>query len=279
MNKRILISTDFSKNALNAARYALDLYAKLNCEFYFLNVIRLGSYTLDPLQLPEPGSAEYKAAKAKSNGENVKLLKMLELHRDTTKHTFHTISTFDKLTEAMKEIIAQKDIDLVIMGTRGATADYEIIFGGNTVNAMEEITECPVLAIPPDIRFSPPKEIVFPTDYKSVFKRRELKYLIEIAKLHKAAIRILYVNKKPDLSKSQEINQNLLKEIFGPVEHSFHTLQQKKVAEALTTFVESRESDMIAFMNHKHFFFGSVFSRPLVKEIGYDATVPILALH
>ncbi|WP_420845139.1 universal stress protein [Maribacter litopenaei] len=54
MNKRILIPTDFSKNALNAARYAFDLYAKLNCEFYFLNVFNLDGYTTKSLILPEP---------------------------------------------------------------------------------------------------------------------------------------------------------------------------------------------------------------------------------
>ncbi len=279
MDKRILIPTDFSKNALNAARYALHLYAKLNCEFYFLNVFSVGSYMTESLLFPEPGSEEYEAAKAKSEEGFVKLLGMLELHRETTKHSFHTISTLNHLSEAIKQTIAKKDIDLIIMGTRGATADREVIFGGNTVNAMEKITECPVLAIPSDEHFSAPKEIVFPTDYKSVFKRRELKYLIEIAKLHEAAIRILYINKKTDLTQPQEINQNLLKDMFGTIEHSFHTLPQKKVATALTAFVESRESDMIAFINHKHFFFGSIFSRPLVKEIGYDAKVPILALH
>ena len=44
MNKRILIPTDFSKNALNAIRYTIDLYAKLNCDFYFLNVYDFEKY-------------------------------------------------------------------------------------------------------------------------------------------------------------------------------------------------------------------------------------------
>lgn len=279
MDKRILVPTDFSKNALNAVRYALDLYARLNCEFYFLNVFQAGSYSTDSLILPEPGSEAYERAKNKSEEGFVKLLAMLEVHHDNPKHSYHTISTFNDLSEAMRQTIAQKDIDLVVMGTRGATADREIIFGGNTVNAMEKIRECPVMAIPPNFGFVPPKEIVFPTNYKTTFKRKELGYLIEIAKLHEAAIRVLYVKKKPDLNDAQKTNKDLLADIFETVEHSFHTLSDKKVSDGLTAFVESRNSDMIAFVNHKHFFFGSVFSRPLVKEIGYEAIVPILALH
>ena len=279
MDKRILIPTDFSKNALNATRYALDLYAKLNCEFYFLNVFRLDSYTTNTLIIPEPGSAEFEAAKRVSEEGFTKLMDMLELHRDNPKHSFHTISSFNFLSEAIKQNIASKDIELVVMGTQGATGAKGIIFGSNTVNAMEKIRECPVMAIPEDLRFSAPKEIVFPTNYKSIFKRKELNYLLEIAMMHQTSISVLYFKKETALDEEQETNKQLLDDILINVDHSFHTLTDKDVARGITSFVESRNSDMIAFINKKHFLFNSIFSRPLVKEIGYDAKVPILALN
>ncbi|HZJ19255.1 MAG TPA: universal stress protein [Pricia sp.] len=279
MDKRIVIPTDFSKNALNAIRYTLDLYKKQHCEFYILNVFRVDSYTTDTLMVPEPGTDLYEAAKAKSEESFVQLLDILELHHDNPRHTYRTISSYNFLSEALKQTIADNDIDLVVMGTQGATSARGVIFGSNTVKAMEEIRKCPVLAVPEDVRFSAPKEIVFPTDYKTAFKRRELDYLIEIAKMHDACIRVLYVAKNPDLNDKQENNKKLLDDILGAADHSFHTLSEKDVSEGITSFVESRDSDMIAFINRKHFFFGSVFSKPLVKEIGYDATVPILALH
>lgn len=279
MDKRILIPTDFSKNALNATRYALDLYAKLNCEFYFLNVFRLDNYTTNTLIMPEPGSPEFEAAKAGSEEGFAKLLDMLELHHDNPKHSYHTISSFNFLSEAIKQTIASKDIELVVMGTQGATGAKGIIFGSNTVNAMEKIRECPVMAIPEDLRFSAPKEIVFPTNYKSTFKRKELNYLIEIAMMHQTSISVLHFKKETSLDESQEANKQLLDDILENVGHSFHTLSDKDIAQGITTFVESRKSDMIAFINKKHFLFNSIFSRPLVKEIGYDAKVPILALN
>ncbi|MDL5512409.1 universal stress protein [Arenibacter sp. M-2] len=279
MDKRILIPTDFSKNALNATRYALDLYARLNCEFYFLNVFRLDSYTTNTLIMPEPGSAEYETAKGASEEAFAKLLDMLELHHDNPKHRYHTISSFNFLSEAIKQTIASKDIDLLIMGTQGATGTKGVIFGSNTVNAMEKIRECPVMAIPEEFRFSTPKEIVFPTNYKSTYSRKELNYLIEIAKMHDTSIRILHFSKKTGLDADQETHKQLLDDILKSVDHSFHTLTDKDIAQGITSFVESRNSDMIAFINKKHFLFGSIFSRPLVKEIGYDAIVPILALN
>jgi len=279
MNKRILIPTDFSKNALNATRYALDLYAKQNCDFYFLNVFHLDSYTTNTLIMPEPGSAEYDSTKAASEESFTKLLEMLELHNDNPKHTYHTTATLNYLSVAIEELIAKKDIDLVVMGTKGATGAKGVIFGSNTVKTMEKITQCPVLAVPENVRFSPLKEVVFPTDFKLSYKRKEMDYLIDIVRMHNAAIRVLHISKNETLSKTQEENKQLLEDIFSTVECTFHTLKNIDVAQGVTTFVASRNSDMIAFINKKHFFFGSVFSKPLVKEIGYDATTPILALH
>jgi hypothetical protein len=135
------------------------------------------------------------------------------------------------------------------------------------------------MAIPDELRFSTPKEIVFPTNYKSTFSRKELNYLIEIAKMHNTAIRVVHFTKKTTLAEDQAAHKKLLDDILESVDHSFHTLTDKDVARGITSFVESRNSDMIAFINKKHFLFNSIFSRPLVKEIGYDATVPILALN
>ena len=279
MNKRILIPTDFSKNALNATRYILDLYAKQNCDFYFLNVFHLDNYTNNTLVVPESGGVEYESTKSKSEDSFVKLLDILALHNDNPKHTYHTISTLNYLSIAMKEIIAKKDINLVVMGTKGASGTKGIIFGSNTVKTMEKITECPVLAIPENVRFTPLNEIVFPTDFKTNFKRKEMDYLIDIVRMHNAAIRILHISKNDDLTRIQKDNKQLLEDIFSSIECTFHTLNSIDLALGITTFVQSRNSDMIAFINRKHFFFGSVFSKPLVKEIGYDATTPILALH
>jgi nucleotide-binding universal stress UspA family protein len=279
MNKRILIPTDFSKNALNAIRYTIDLYAKLNCDFYFLNVFNFEKYTSNGLFIPEEGSAELELAKAASQKNFVKLLDNLALHNDNPKHNYYTKSTYNFLSEAIKKMIADKDIELVAMGTKGATGSKGVLFGSNTVMAMEKIRECPVLAIPDGITFSPPKEIVFPTDYKDTFKRTELNYLIEIGKMHNAKIAILHLNKKKELSETQLNNQQLLKTILSEVKYDFHTISETHLGKGIQTFVESRNSDMVAFINRKHFFFGSVFSRPLLKEIGYDATTPILALH
>ncbi|MEJ1222897.1 universal stress protein [Sediminicola sp. 1XM1-17] len=279
MNQRVLLPTDFSKNALNAIRYALDMYKNQQCDFYLLNVFQVDGYSLDNMMVPEPGNKAYDAARKHSEEGFQKLLDILELHIGNPKHTYHTISTYNLLIDAINDTVAKKDIDIVVMGTKGATGSKGVIFGTNTVAAMEAVTGCPVLSVPQDFRFSPPVEIVFPTDYKTNFKRRELNHLLDISKMHGTPIRVLHIMEESKLSKTQEANKELLETIFENVECSFHTLEDTKVHKGIGIFIESRGSDMIAFLNKKHSFLGIMFTKPLVKEIGYHARIPVLVLN
>ncbi|WP_422079529.1 universal stress protein [Ulvibacterium sp.] len=279
MDKRILLPTDFSKNALNAIRYALSLYGNQRCDIYFLNAYQVHGYSIDSMMVPEPGEKFYEAAKKRSEEGFEKLKEILKLHGQNEKHTYHTISTYNSLLYAIKNTIAKKDIDIVVMGTKGATGSDTILFGTNTVDAMERITECPVMAIPEQVTFATPKEIVFPTDYITGFKRRELNHLKEISKLHGSFIRVLHIKENPELSRIQESNKILLEAILEDVNHSFHMLNDIKVHTGIAAFIESRGSDMIAFVNRKHRFFGSMLSKPLVKQLGYHSRIPILALN
>lgn len=278
MNKRILLPTDYSKNALNAIRYALALYKDIRCDFYFLNAFYASGYSMDNLLVAEPEKRYYEAAKFESQKGMERLLEVLCLHPENDKHNFHTVCTFNSLLVAVQEVLKAKDIDIIVMGTKGITDSSNAILGTNTVGIMEKITQCPAIAVPASFSFSPPREIVFPTDYKTPFKRKELDYMTEIAKMHSSSIRVVHMEKKEKLNTCQENNKALLTDMLEGIDHSFHTLTKVSVSKGLETFIEIRDSDMIAFLNRKHRFFSSLLSNPLIKEIGYDSTIPILAL-
>ena len=49
MKKKILIPTDFSKNAWGAICYALELFKNEQCDIYILNCYDVDEYTTDEL--------------------------------------------------------------------------------------------------------------------------------------------------------------------------------------------------------------------------------------
>lgn len=279
MKKKILIPTDFSKNAWNALCYATDLYKNIPCEFYILNVYNASGYALESMMIPEPGERFYEEAKEKSEKGLAKILQQLAIKTHSDNHNFFAVSQYNTVLDAIKDVVDKKDIEMVIMGTKGTTNAGDIVYGSNTVLVMEKVRGCPVMAIPEETTFHKPKEIVFPTDFKTNFKRRELQYLLEIAEISDAEIRILYISDGDPLSKEQENNKKLLQEYFEDIPHVYQTLHNVDVQSALSCYVESRDSDMITFINRKHSFFGSIFSKPMVKNLGQHSKVPVLALH
>lgn len=280
MKRKILLPTDFSKNAWNAIVFALGLYKKDNCDFYILNVFSIAGNIMDNLINQESGNAAYHEAKLESENGLAKILDMISFRdEDNPKHHFLSISTFNNPIEAIKNIVEEKDIEIIIMGTRGETNSKKAAYGSLAINVMEKVRNCPVLVIPKKAEQMLPKEIVFPTSYKTHFKRRELNCLIEIANKCNASIRILHVSKEDELNEKQISNKELLEEYFEGIEYSFHLLSYIDVPTAINCFVESRESNMVAFINKKHAFFGSILTQPLVKDIGFHSRVPVLVMH
>ncbi|MBK5214343.1 MAG: universal stress protein [Flavobacteriaceae bacterium] len=279
MKKRILIPTDFSKNAWNALKYAMELYKREDCEFFILHTFYHSGYSKDNLLIPEPTEKAHLAAKETAERNMEKLKVQMGLFEENDKHTFKYMTEFGSFFDVLKTTVEKQDTELVIMGTQGETDNKTIVLGSNAVNAMEKIRNCPVLAIPSNVVFKDPNEIVFPTSFRTHYKEKELSTLVEISRCTNAPIRILHVQKDKILTKTQLENKALLERILDPATFSHHTVYNVDLQDGVRCFVQSRESEMIAIVNKKHNFFGSIFSNPMVKELGKHMNVPLLAMH
>lgn len=280
MKKKILILTDFSKTSLNAIMYALELYKTDRCDFYVLNVFKTTYNLIEDILPPKPGEKGYDIPYQKSTDGLERIAKIIQFKEEENPyHSFEYITLNKPLLKGVLETVEEKDVELVIMGTKGVTDSQSSVFGSNAVEIMEKVRNCPVLVVPSEAKQELPKEIVFPTDYKTQYKRKELTHLIEIVRKCNASLKVLHATEDENLDTNQEEHKKILQEYFESIHHTFHSLSCVTIATALKCFVESRDSDMIAFINRKHAFFGSVFSQPLVKKIGYKLKVPVLVLH
>ncbi|WP_178988331.1 MULTISPECIES: universal stress protein [Winogradskyella] len=280
MRHRILVPTDFSKNATKALRYAIELYKDVPCDFYLLNVFTAGGNILEDLLNMEPGTESYERKKIDSENGLAKIYDMIAMTEyDNPKHHFNVISVFNNPIEAIKDAVEKNDIEIIVMGTKGETNSRKTAFGSTAIYVMEKVRNCPVIVVPLNAKSVMPKEIVFPTSYKTHYKKRELNYLVDIAKKFEATIIVLHISEENELSKEQNENRQLLENIIEDTNHKPHFLSHSSVETAINIFIESRDSDMVAFINKKHVFFGSILTDPLVKHISFHSKVPILVMH
>lgn len=279
MKKKILLPIDFSKNSWSAIKYSSELYKNENVDFYLLHAFMINNFALENMMVPEPGEKWYEDIKNQAELAMQKLLKHIEVIDIPANHKYFAHTVYNSPLEAVIQFVEEKDIDMVIASTKGKSDKIETIMGSNSIDFMEYVRNCPVFMIPADISFKEPNEIVFPTSYKTHFKKRELAHLYDIAKITNAPIRVLYVSPEERLSPQQNENKKLLEEYFDGLEYTFHTLKHTDVLTALNIFIQSRNSEMIAFINKKHAFLATLFSKPMVKDLGFNAKVPVLAMH
>lgn len=274
--KKILLPTDFSENSYNAIRYAVQLFSQEKCAFYLLNTYTPILYDNEYLvySSTQPTLTEiYKNNSAK--GLN-RILKRVKKNFQNEKHEFHKISSFNILTDEIKEQVKEKEIDLIVMGTKGATGADEILFGSNTVQAIKK-AKCPLLAIPAHFEFTRPKNILLPTDYEADLPPL-LGILKEITTTYSANIHILHVYFGTELSEEQEKRKKALSKTFKDNGHHFYSIADKSVPQAIYDFQEDNAVDMLVMINNKHSFFENLLFRPVINEIGFHVKVPFLVI-
>lgn len=274
--KKILLPTDFSENAFNAISYAVQLFANDECVFYLLNTYTPILYDNEYLIYSSTQPTLTEIYKNNSKKGLNRVLRRLKKNFPNDKHEYHKISSFNMLTDEMKEQVKEKEIDLVVMGTKGATGADEILFGTHTVQAIKK-TQCPLLAIPAHFDYKPPKNILFPTDFEAD-QPNLLEILKDIAGNNSSKIHILHVYFGAELSEDQEKRKKALAQTFKDYGHHFYSIAEKSVPQAIYDFQEDNPVEMLVMVNNKHSFFENLLFRPVINEIGFHVKVPFLVI-
>jgi len=278
--KKILLPTDFSKNSLNAMFYAIALFKDIPCKFYLLNVFKIPYLTNEEfLEYDMKQSVQFEKDLFDSSQKGMeKELKKLKI-KSSSAHKFELLSDYNFFINAVQNYIKDKNIDLIVMGTKGATGAKEIFMGSNTGDVIMK-TECNVLAVPENAVFKVPKEITFPTDYRIQYKKEDIDLLIEIAEMYQSNIRVLLFSDKGVLDEEQKFNKKSLNNFIEKINPTYHTLTNTDFEVAVNCFTQSRGNiDMIAIIAKHYNFFQRLFFKPKVEELSFHTKIPLLVLH
>ncbi|GGK18036.1 hypothetical protein GCM10007962_10270 [Yeosuana aromativorans] len=274
MEKRILLPTDFSDNSWSAIVYALKLYKDEACVFYFLNSIAVEGSTMANLS-----NKLLKIMKENALRELLELKDMAEKSNINSNHRFEIIISTKDLNPAIEMAVKTYEIELIIMGTQGATGAEEFLFGTNTVHLINNLRTCPVLILPEEFDFAEPKQIAFPTDFNHFYSEKEIEPLLKLADLYNAKIRVVHINVEESLDELQQYNLIVLKSFLQNYEHSFHWMPNyaKKTTE-IKDFITELGIDILVMVNYKHGFFEKLIKEPVIKKMGSQPMVPFLVV-
>jgi nucleotide-binding universal stress UspA family protein len=273
----MLLPTDFSDNSWNAIKYALQLFKNEACNITLLNTYTPLIYQVDEMQFD---SDKFGLVHSMADVSETGLDEMLQKIRNefnNPKHTFSKISSFNSLTTEINELYKEKMMDMIVMGTKGATGVRELLFGTNTVHLIKD-ARCPILAIPSNYSFEPPHEILFPSDYEVNFQERHIQPIMDIASSFKSRIHVLNTSRGYELSIEQEKNRQKLESYFKDLTYSFHSVSSQNVQEAITSFQLTTSINLLIMIKNKHSFFENLFFKSVINQIGFHLNVPFLVI-
>lgn len=273
---RILLPTDFSDNSFEAIRYAFLVFKDVECKFYLLHTYTPAIYHTDYL-IGSPGQIGLgDILKDSSLTRLEKLQSRLEEQYKNPKHTLFVHSAFNTLLGEVGEMVEAENIDLIVMGTKGATGAKEILFGTHTVHVIKK-AKCPVLAVPPKFEYEAPKEILFPTDYEIEYQKENFETLLNIADHHKSRINVMHVRAGYDLNNEQEKRKAQLEKLLGN-QSLFHEVPDNGIIAAVNEFQLKTKINLLVMVQNKHTFLERLFIEPIIKKIGFHVTVPFMVL-
>lgn len=273
--KKILVPTDFSENAYNALKYGVNLFSKEECTFYLLHTYTPSLYNAEFLIYSNLSLDEI--YRINVNKSLTRVVTRIKKEFPDLKHSFKKLACFNLLQDEIKNQIKTKAIDLILMGTQGASGAAQILLGTHTIHAIKA-AECPVLAIPSHAEFYPPSSLLFATDFEPDVTENHLKIMKDIAVSHGSKIHVLHIIKDDPLNAEQEKNKKNLSKNFKDLQHKFHIKKSESVTEGIINFQKENYLDVLIMVRHKHTFFQNLFFRPAVDKVGFHLSTPFLVI-
>ncbi|HLT33756.1 MAG TPA: universal stress protein [Aquaticitalea sp.] len=274
----ILLPTDFSENSWNAIVYALHFFRDTSCNFYLLHINR--SRPIAPEYLHTEHVMEVQ--KISMNSVKTQLLKLIdtiETKFPNTKHRYFAVTDQGFFIESIRRQVDEKKIDMIVMGTKGASGLKRLVIGSNTGAVITKV-KCTTLIVPEKAAFNTLDEISFPTDFSLFYGVKTLEPIFEILERFNSSLRILHMgSSEKNLNMDQLKNKEFLNDYLNNRKHSFHFLSNKKIEESVQCFVESRNIDLIAMVAKNLNYFQQILFHSKVQYMSYHTHVPFLVLH
>lgn len=276
--RKILVPTDFSENAMNAIQYAMEIFKYDRSEFLIVHAFADEVYE----NTQEMSRALFEKFKEKiAQGTNRELQKIVNTMREISpnpRHSYEYLAEFGSLVDVVNDLANSRDMDLIVMGTKGKSDDRDITFGSETLQVIKYV-KCPVLAVPQGYQDRPPQNILFPTDYLVPYRRRELKLVSGLAMNFGVPVTFLHISKSEKLSHRQLDNQSFLDCWLKDNQIKHLHIVGKDLETTIKHYIEEQGINMLVMVNSRHSYIENLLHKSTIEHMGLHVQIPFLVLQ
>jgi len=271
--KRILVPIDFSKEAESAARVAASIARKTGSEIFLVHMLELPVTTIDPAEMNTISSEPQIIYFMKLAHEKFEKFKKLPFLKGLT--VIETIQFQHAFSGIINESEKNK-IDLIVMGSQGASGLQEMFIGSNTEKVVRR-SKVPVLVIKKGEEDFEVNDIIFASDFnkesKSTFQR-----VINFANLFDAKLHLLYINTIHNFNTTKNIESRIddfLKD-FDFSNYTKNIYNDISIEKGILSYARDMDADLIALNTHGRSGLSQLFNGSIGQELANHALRPVV---
>ncbi|HMQ75830.1 MAG TPA: universal stress protein [Flavobacteriales bacterium] len=266
---RLLLPTDLSDNALNAAVYGIRLMGVEQGHFTLLHTFLVPAF--DPAMDLSVDMAIVDAAQEGLARFATRLRDMVHLGGAVLDHRVE----HGELPNVVDRLVRELGIELVVMGTQGASGLEETLLGTNAADVIRR-SKAPVLAVPAHADYRDPRRIVVADD-GGTLEPSTVHPLLNIARWHRAELTI--VRGVPEGVDASTLPPSPLDDLLGAVPRSMHYLSEDNLVTALNDLVDQLEADLLVLTHRHRTVWSDLFHRSTTAHMAMHTQVPMLVLE
>ncbi len=267
--KNLFVPIDFSDNSARALAYAMHLAQDFDSRLIVHHVI------MDPpaLKDEEDVKSDYRHRIMEFSEGIMKASGIEKLDISASVSISPDIESIAKLEQMVF-------VDLVIMGTQGASGLKELFLGSNTVKVIDQIKK-PVLTIPLSAVYKRPEYIMLCSDYDAT-KSDDVFHLVKSMAMHyDSEVRISHVKTDEKPHREDHVLESKKEgHYFDPeVRYSYKLIRRSSVVEGINYYIDLKgDNDMVVVLSRDHNLLEKMFSTSHTHKMAYHSTLPLLVL-
>lgn len=272
--KKLLIPIDFSETSEAAIDFGLQLAEK--CDYQVLlhhSVDFLNTYETMYMDSPHIQSFTDQVIDDME-------VKLENTYRKCRKDGLTIIKhlTTGSLIQDIRKLATEEQVDLVVMGTKGASGLKEFFVGSNTEKVVR-LLDCPVISVPGLTKLSDVRRILVPVDVNEI-RPSFLREISRLQQLFSASVEFVWV-KTPHNIENVELVEEEFNNLLGEYEiasSSFSIVKNVFPQDGLLEYASNNETDMIAMATHSRRGIAHWFSGSLTEDVINHSPVPLWSL-
>lgn len=270
--KTIIVATDFSTAALNAAEYAADMALAIQANILLLHISEI---PIAYLGMPVAAIEDEMMKDAKNS---LSQLKEQLMTRANGKLNIKTEIGAGVFFHELKVVCEKIKPYSVVMGSQGTTAAERAFFGGHTIYAMKHL-EWPLITIPPHAKFSQIKKICFACDFDKVVDSTPIDEIKRLVNDFHAELHVINSGKKESHQPDMIFESGLLQEMLISLNPQYHFITDGNTDESIINFVEKNNIDLLIALPKRHGLLKKLIQKSVSKQLVLHSHIPVLAIH